>query len=186
MQKDNFVGMFFSNLVMFFIILTAGSVLHKNGLTNIATVGEAAEALKPLAGDFAYLLFAFGIIGTGLLSIPVLAGACSYILSETFNWEQGMNRKFKEARGFYTTIIVSVLIGVIINLANIDPVGALIWTAIVYGIVSPILIYIILKITNNKKIMGDYTNSKLSNIFGVVCLLVMTIAALALVFTTFV
>jgi len=186
MQKDNFVGMFFSNLVMFFIILTAGSVLHKNGLTNIVTIGEAAEALRPLAGDFAYMLFAIGIIGTGILSIPVLAGACSYVLSETFNWEQGINRKFMEAKGFYTTLILSIVIGVLINLLNVDPVGALIWTAIIYGLVSPILIFVILKITNDKKIMGQYTNNKLSNIFGVACLIIMTMAALALVVTTFI
>lgn len=185
MQKDNFVGMFFSNFVMFFIILTAGSVLHKNGLTGISSVGEAADALRPLAGDFAYLLFAIGVIGTGLLSIPVLAGACAYVLSETFNWEQGINRKFKEAKGFYITFIISVVIGVIINLAKIDPIQALIWTATIYGIVSPILIYLILKITNNKKIMGEYVNNKFNNIMGVACLIIMSVAVLAFLVTSF-
>lgn len=185
MQKDNFVGMFFSNFVMFFIILTGGAVLHKNGLTEVTNVKEAAEALRPIAGDFAYLLFTFGVIGTGLLSIPVLAGACSYVLSETFGWEQGMNRKFKEAKGFYVTLIAAVVIGLMLNFAKIDPVQALILTAIIYGVVSPILIYVILKITNSKKIMGEYTNSKLSNFFGIACLVIMSVAALALLITSF-
>ena len=185
MQKDNLVGMFFSNFVMFFIILTAGSILHKGGITNIETVDQAASALKPLAGDSAYLLFALGVIGTGFLAIPVLAGACSYVISETLGWNEGMNLKLKEAKGFYLVIIVSVLLGLLINFLGISPIQAMIWTAIIYGIVSPILIGVILHVTNNKKIMGKYTNNKLSNILGGLCFVLMSVAVVALIVTFF-
>jgi NRAMP (natural resistance-associated macrophage protein)-like metal ion transporter len=184
MRSDTFVGMLFSNIVMFFILLTAGSVLFKNGIHDIATVEQAAQALKPLAGDFAYILFAVGVIGTGFLSIPVLSGCCSYIISETLEWKGKMNMKLREAKGFYIVIIVSILMGLGMNMLNINPIQALIWTAIVYGLVAPFLIALILHICNNPKIMGKNTNSLLSNVLGGLCFLVMTVAAVVLVITT--
>jgi len=184
MRKDNAFGMFFSNFIMFFIILTAGSILHKNGVTNISTVEEAASSLKPLAGDFAYLLFAIGVIGTGFLAIPVLAGSCSYLLAETFNWQEGMDKKLTEAKEFYLVIIASVGIGLGMNFLGVNPVQALIYTAVLYGIISPVLIGVILHICNNQKIMGKYKNGWLSNILGFSGLALMSLAILALVVTS--
>jgi len=185
MEVDVNVGMFLSNIVMFFMILTAGSVLYKAGIHQIDTVDQAAKALEPLTGKFTYLIFTLGIIGTGLLAIPVLAGSQSYMLSETFGWEAGLDKKFPQAKAFYVTIIVSLLVGLCLDLIGISPIQALIYTAILYGITAPVLIAIVMHIGNNKKIMGTYTNSKLSNILGGITLLLMTIAAIAVVYFQF-
>ncbi|MGH2647131.1 MAG: NRAMP family divalent metal transporter, partial [Ginsengibacter sp.] len=185
MRSDVITGMFFSNMVMFFIILTTGVVLFNAGIHQIDTVEQAARALKPLAGDLSYFLFAAGIIGTGLLSIPVLAGSLSYILSETLEWKEGLDKKFSEAKGFYITIIVSLLVGLFINLTKITPFQALYITAIVYGITAPVMIGVILHICNNKKIMGNETNGTLSNVLGIFTFLLMTIAAIALIYFQF-
>jgi NRAMP (natural resistance-associated macrophage protein)-like metal ion transporter len=181
MRKDVNIGMFYSNLIMYFIILTTGSVLFRNGITSINTVQDAAIALKPLAGELAYLLFALGLIGTGFLAIPVLAGSLSYILAETFGWKEGLYRKFSQAKGFYLTMIVSVVLGFAINFSGIDPIKALIFSAVVYGLTAPVLIAIIMHICNNKKIMGEHTNSLVSNVLGWITLVLMTVAAIALV-----
>ncbi len=183
MKFDVNIGMFFSNVVMFFIILTTGSVLFKAGVRNITSVTEAASALKPLAGNAAFLLFAIGIIGTGFLAIPVLAGSISYMLAETFGWEEGLNKKWNEAKGFYMILAVSIIIGFGINLLDINPIKALIFTAIAYGVTAPVLIAIILHICNNKKIMGNFTNAPLSNILGFLTLILMTVAVVALFVT---
>ena len=180
MHQDVDIGMLFSNLVMFFIILTTGSVLFKNGITEINTVEEAARALAPLAGDMAYLLFAIGVIGTGFLAIPVLAGSLSYIITEAFGWREGLNKKFHQARAFYLIIIVSVVIGLGLNFIGISPVKALIYSAILYGITSPVLIAIILHVANNKKIMGQYKSGYVSNTLGIIALIFMTAAVVAL------
>jgi len=177
MTIDINVGMLFSNLVMFFIILTAASVLNTSGITHIDTVDQAAKALEPLAGKFATIFFTLGVIGTGLIAIPVLAGSQSYMLAETFGWETGLNKKFSQARGFYITIIISLLVGLSLDFLGISPIKALYYTAILYGITAPILIAIVMHIANNKKIMGRHTNSRLSNTLGVITLVVMTIAA---------
>ena len=184
-DKDVDVGMLFSGLVMYFIILTTGTVLYQGGITNIQTVEEAARALQPLAGNAAYLLFAIGIIGTGLIAIPVLSGSLSYIFAETFGWEQGLSKKFHEARGFYTIIAISLILGLAMNYLGISPIQALIYTAILYGITAPVLIAIILHISNNKKIMGEFVNSPIANILGIVAGIVMTIAAGALIYLQF-
>ncbi len=170
-------GMLFSNIVMFFIILTAGSVLFNAGIHQIDTVQQAAEALKPLAGQGAYYLFAIGVVGTGFLAIPVLSGSLSYIVSEAFGWREGLDRKFVEAKAFYTVAILSLLIGLAINYLGISPIKALIWSAILYGVTSPVIIVIVLHISNNKAIMGSYANGWLSNILGTGALLLMTAAA---------
>ena len=180
MRTDVNWGMFFSNFVMYFIILATGSVLFRGGITTINTVQDAASALKPLAGNSAYLLFAIGVIGTGLLAIPVLAGSVSYMISETFEWSEGLNTKWHQSKGFYLVIAISILIGLGINLIGIDPIKALIFTAIAYGVTAPVLIAIIMHICNNKKIMGEYTNKLHSNILGWITLVLMTVAAVAL------
>ena len=182
MQKDIRSGIFFSNLVFFFIILSTGTVLHDTKFAAIETVDQAAFALKPLAGDMAYLLFAIGVIGTGLLAIPVLAGSLSYMVSETMNWNEGLNKKFHEAKGFYFVMVVSILVAICINFTGISPVRALVITAIIYGLTAPLLIFVILLVSNNKKIMGDYTNKPWSNIFGIAAFLLMVSAGIMLLF----
>jgi NRAMP (natural resistance-associated macrophage protein)-like metal ion transporter len=185
MKEDVNIGMLLSNVVMFFIIFTAGSVLHNAGILQIDTVDQAAKALQPLTGNFTYLIFTIGIIGTGLLAIPVLAGALSYMLSETFGWEAGLDKKFSQAKGFYITIIISLLVGLSLDFIGISPIKALVYTAILYGITAPVLIAIIMHIGNNKKVMNEFTNSKLSNFLGGITLLVMTAAAVALIYFLF-
>jgi len=186
MKQDVDFGMSFSGVVMFFIILTTGTVLYKSGIHQIDTVEQAAAALKPLAGNFAYLLFAIGVIGTGLLAIPVLSGSLSYIITETFGWEQGLDKKFHEAKAFYIVMAVSLILGLSLNYIGISPVKALIYTAILYGLTAPVLIAIILHISNNKSVMGQFTNSKTSNILGFAALLIMTLAAVVLLYLQFV
>jgi len=186
MKADVNFGMLFSNLVMFFIILTTGTVLFNGGIHQIDTVEQAAQALKPLAGNFAYLLFAVGVIGTGLLAIPVLSGSLSYIITETFGWKQGLDKKFYEAKGFYIVVIISLILGLSMNELGISPVKALIYSAILYGLTAPVLIAIILHIANNKKVMGIYTNGKLSNILGFATLILMTTAAVVMLYLQFV
>ncbi|MCX6257440.1 MAG: divalent metal cation transporter [Bacteroidia bacterium] len=180
MKQDVDYGMLFSNIVMFFIILTAGSVLFKGGIHQIDTVEQAAHALKPLAGNAAYLLFAVGIIGTGLLSIPVLCGSLSYIITETFGWEEGLDKKFHEAKVFYIIIAISLILGLSLNYIGISPIKALIYSAILYGLTAPVLIAIILHNKKKKKIMGKYTNGRTSNILGFTALVLMSMAAVIL------
>ncbi len=182
MKMDVNFGMAFSNLVMFFIILTAGTVLYKAGIHQIDTVEQAAKALEPLAGKLTYLIFTIGVIGTGFLAIPVLAGSQSYMLAETFGWDAGLDKKFPQAKMFYVSIIISLLVGLSLNFVGISPIQALIYTAILYGLTAPVLIAIIMHIANNKAIMGAHTNTKLSNILGGFTLLVMTAAAIALLY----
>ena len=186
MQQDVDFGMTFSGLVMYFIILTTGTVLYNAGVHQIDTVEQAALALKPLAGNLAYLLFAIGVIGTGLLAIPVLSGSLSYIITETFGWEHGLDKKFHEAKAFYVIIAISLVLGLSLNYVGISPIKALIYTAILYGMTAPVLIAIILHISNNKSVMGKYTNSLKANIFGFVALLIMTLASLALLYLQFI
>lgn len=182
MEQDVDFGMGFSGFVMYFIILTTGTVLFKSGIHQIDTVEQAALALKPLAGDLAYLLFAVGIIGTGLIAIPVLSGSLSYIFTETFGWEQGLNKKFHEAKGFYSIIATSLILGLSLNYIGITPINALIYTAILYGMTAPVLIGIILHISNNKEIMGEHINNRTSNVLGFVALLIMTCASITLLY----
>ena len=182
LKQDVDFGMLFSNVIMFFIILTSGTVLYNAGIHRIDTVEQAAMALRPLAGDSAYLLFAIGIIGTGLLAIPVLCGCLSYIVTETFGWEKGLNKKFHQAKAFYSITIISLLLGLMMNYVGISPIQALLWSAILYGITAPVLILIILNIGNNKEVMGEFTNSKKSNILGYTAFALMSVAALTLIY----
>jgi Mn2+/Fe2+ NRAMP family transporter len=182
MKQDVDFGMTFSGFVMYFIILTTGTVLFRGGVHQIDTVEQAAMALKPLAGNLAYLLFAVGVIGTGLIAIPVLSGSLSYIFTETFGWEQGLDKKFHEAKGFYVIIAISLVLGLSLNYIGISPIKALIYTAILYGITAPVLIAIILHISNNKKIMGEFVNGKTTNVLGFLALIIMTLAAGLLIY----
>jgi Mn2+/Fe2+ NRAMP family transporter len=167
------------------MILTTGSVLFNHGIHKIDTVEQAAQALRPLAGDFAYLLFAIGVIGTGLLAIPVLSGALSYIVTESFGWKGSLNHKFYKAKVFYLIIAISLLMGLSLDYIGLTPIKALIYSAILYGLTAPILIVIILHISNNTKIMGEHTNGKLSNFLGYATLILMTSAAIVLLYLQF-
>lgn len=182
MRFDTTMGMFFSNLVTFFIIITTASTLGLHGLRNIGTADQAASALRPLAGDFAFLLFALGIIGTGLLAVPILAGSASYAISESFNWKVGLGKKFTKAHGFYGVLTVATLVGLLVNFLSIKPFQMLYYTAVLNGIVAPPLMVLVMLIGNNKKIMGKYTNAKASNILGWFITVVMSLAAMALIY----
>ncbi len=185
MKTDVNIGMFFSNLVMYFVILTAGVVLYGAGIRQIDTVQQAARSMKPLAGQLSYLLFAIGVIGTGFLAIPVLAGCLSYILAETFNFSKGLDKKFYQAKPFYVMIVVSLVTGLCLQFLGITPVQALLYTAILYGLTAPVMIAVLLHIGNNKRIMGTHTNGALSNVLGWLTLLLMTAAAVGLIWTQF-
>lgn len=185
MKTDVNLGMLLSNIVMFFMILTTGSVLFPAGIHHIDTVDQAAKALEPLAGRFAYLLFTIGVLGAGMLAIPVLAGSQSYMLAETFGWKAGLDKKFGQAKPFYISIIISLLVGLSLEILGVSPVKALLYTAIAYGLTAPVMIAVILHIGNNKVIMKENTNSVLSNFLGILTFVLMTIAAVALVYLQF-
>lgn len=186
MRIDTIIGMFFSNLIMLFIIITSASTLGRHGIHSIETSTQAAEALKPIAGQYAFLLFAIGIIGTGLLALPVLSGAASYALSETFGWKEGLYRKFKEAYRFYGIILIATIVGLLVNFLNIKPFTLLYYTAILNGICAPVFLVMIMLISNNEKIMGKYTNSMISNIIGWSITIIMFICSIILIISFFV
>lgn len=179
-REDVNLGMFFSNLVMFAIIATTASTLYRYGIHQIQTAGEAARALEPIAGEAASLLFTLGIVGTGLLAIPVLAGSSAYVVAEIFGRPEGLDKSFRRAKAFYGVIIFSTLVGFLMNFLQINPFKALFYTAVIYGLIAPILIFFILLLANNKKVMGKYTNGRSSNILGILTFLLMSLAALAL------
>lgn len=183
MRIDTVVGMLFSNLVMFFVIMTSASTLGAHGMHSVQTADQAAQALRPLAGDFVYVLFAAGIIGTGLLAVPVLAGSTSYAFSEAFGWKEGLYRKFKKAHGFYGVITLATLAGLLINFLPIPSFTLLYYTAILNGICAPPLMILIMLVANNKKIMGPHRNGLLQNIFGWLITLVMAGCAIMLLVT---
>jgi len=182
MRLDVGSGMLVSNLVMYFIILTTGTILFHHGITHIETVEQAAKALEPLAGKFSYLLFAMGIIGTGLLAIPVFASCISYLITSSFNYKEGLNKKLHQAKLFYFVMTLSILLAIAINFLKISPIKALLYTAILYGISAPPIIFIILLICNNKKIMRENVNGKWANIFGILTFILMSVAALLMLY----
>ena len=161
------VGAFFSNMAMFFIILTTALTLNRHGITHIETTRQAAEALRPLAGNFAAFLFTVGIVGVGFLAIPTLAGSAAYAFAETLQWKQGLNKKMHQARSFYALILVSTLVGVGLNFVHINPVSALYWTAVINGLLAPFLLVGILIVAADKKLMQGQPSSRLG--WVVVC-----------------
>lgn len=177
---DTSIGMLFSNLMMFFIILTAASTLGVNGITSIETATQAAQALRPIAGPFASLLFLVGIMGVGLLAVPILAGSASYAVAEAFGWKSGLSQKWRQAPAFYGVIILATVVGLFVNFLNIPPFKVLYYTAVINGLVAPILLVLILLISNNKKIMGKHTNGKVVNTIGIFATIVMFAAGIAL------
>jgi NRAMP (natural resistance-associated macrophage protein)-like metal ion transporter len=182
MRTDVGTGMILANVVFYFIILTTAHELFRNGITNIGSAEEAALALKPLAGESAYLLFALGIIGTGLLAIPVLAGSGAYALAELMEWEEGLEQKFYQARGFYIVIACSVIVGLLLNFLRINPITALYYAAYLNGIIALPLLVVIMVVGNDGKIMGEETNPKWVSCFGWLSVAFMSLAVLASLF----
>jgi Mn2+/Fe2+ NRAMP family transporter len=181
MRIDIWSGMFISNIVMFFIIVTCAATLFAHGITNIATAEQAAEALRPLAGNFAFFLFTLGIVGTGMLAVPVLAGSASYALSESFGWKQGLYKKFHQAHAFYGVIILSMILGLLMNFMNIDPIKALIYSAVANGLIAPIILILIVRISSNKKIMGEHANHPVATWIGWITTILMIISGVAVI-----
>jgi Mn2+/Fe2+ NRAMP family transporter len=177
MRVDVWTGMFVSNLVMFFIIASCAATLHASGITQIKSASDAAVALRPFAGNFAFVLFAIGIIGTGMLAIPVLAGSSAYAVSESFGWKFGLYRKLKEAYAFYGVIALSSLVGIILNFIGLDPIKALIYSAVGNGLVAPIILFLIVGMSSRSDIMGDKKNGPLANAIGWITVLLMFVAA---------
>jgi Mn2+/Fe2+ NRAMP family transporter len=178
-RVDVWSGMFFSNAVMFFIIAACAGTLYAHGVTTITTAVDAAAALRPLAGDAAYMLFAVGIVGTGMLAIPVLAGSASYAISESFGWKYGLYRKLKEAYAFYGVIIISMTLGFILNLIGLDPIKVLIYSAVANGLISPLVLILIVQISSDKKIMQEYVNHPVVTWLGWIIAAIMTLTGIA-------
>jgi NRAMP (natural resistance-associated macrophage protein)-like metal ion transporter len=183
MRTDVTAGMFFSNVIMWFIIVTTASTLFRNGIGNIDSAPKAAEALRPIAGEYAYLLFAAGIIGTGLLAVPILAGSAAYAVAETFQMREGLYRTLKEARGFYGVIALSTLVGAGMNFLGINPIQALYYTAVLNGLIAPPLLVMIMLIGGNRQIMEDNVNGPVARTLGWLTTLLMGVAAIALLAT---
>lgn len=181
MRIDVWSGMFMSNIIMFFIIAACAATLFANGITDIKTASDAATALRPFAGDFAFFLFALGIIGTGLLAIPVLAGSASYAISESLGWKTGLYRKLKNATSFYGVIIIAMILGISLNFIGIDPIKALIYSAILNGIISPIMLFFIVQLSANDETMGNFKNKKLTNFIGWFAFLLLSLVGLGAV-----
>ena len=185
MRVDVWSGMFLSNVVMFFIIAACGAILFPAGITHIQTSAQAAEALRPIAGNATYYLFSIGIIGTGLLAIPVLAGGSSYAVSESFKWREGLYRKFRQAHAFYGVLIVSMLVGLAINFLGIDPIKALIYSAVANGLVAPIVLALIVLISSNHRIMGERVNKPFTTRAGWFVTGLMSLAGAAAIISIF-
>lgn len=179
-RVDTYAGMGFSNLIAFFIILTAAVTLHAHGVTDINTATEAAQALQPVAGRFAFLLFALGIIGTGLLAVPVLAGSAAYAVGEAFRWRVGLNRDWHRAHGFYGVMVLSALLGLGMSFTHVDPIKALFWSAVINGVAAVPIMVLMMLMGQNAKAMGPFTLNTRQRVFGWAATLVMGAAAVAL------
>lgn len=185
MRVDVWSGMFLSNIVMFFIIAACGSILFSHGIRNINTASQAAQALRPFAGNATYWLFAIGILGMGLLAIPVLAGASAYAISESLGKRQGLNNKLKQGYSFYGVIIISMLVGLGLNFVGLNPIKALIYSAVLNGIVAPVILVLILIIAGNKKVMGEWKNGRMSTGLGWLLTMLMAVSGLAAIYSVF-
>ena len=189
MRSDVAIGMGFSLSIMWAIIVTTAGSLHVNGITDIQTADQAAKALQPLAKSFPYAgemaktIFALGIIGSGLITVPVLAGSSGYALSDVFGWKEGLSKKFRQAKGFYLIIAASTLVGLWINFANIDPIRALVYTAVINGIIAAPILYIIMRAANDKNILGKKVNGRISNIIGWLTFTMMSVSVVIMFLT---
>ena len=182
MKADVAIGMFFSQLIMWSIIVTTAGSLHNHGITDVQTSEQVAKALEPAvksfphSGQISKVIFALGIIGTGLLAVPVLAGSSAYALSDAFGWKQGLFKKFNQAKAFYMVIAVSTIIGLWINFTNVDPIKALVYTAVINGVTAVPILYTVMKIANDRNILGNKVNGRLSNVIGWSTVIIMGIS----------
>jgi len=170
---DTWSGMFYSDITAFFIILATAVTLHAAGITDITTAAQAASALKPLAGPFAFLLFTLGLLGVGMIGVPVLAGSGAYALAEAMGWKEGLERTTKDARGFYAVIAVSVLLGLLIQYSPISPMKALFWSAVINGVVAVPLLAVIILLVSKKSVMGPFTAGRTLVVLGWIATAVM-------------
>jgi NRAMP (natural resistance-associated macrophage protein)-like metal ion transporter len=185
MRTDVWSGMFLSNLVMYFIIAACAAVLFTHGIKTIGTASEAAEALRPFAGDAAYFLFTVGILGTGMLAIPVLAGSSSYAFAESFGWKSGLDFKLNKALAFYGILILSMLMGLMMNFIGLDPIKALIYSAVANGIVAPVILILIVLLSSSSKVMGAHKNSRTATFLGWFITAIMIVAGIAAIASFF-
>jgi len=183
LRVDVVTGMFASNFIMYFIILTTAATLHTHGILKIETAKQAAEALRPLAGRGAYLLFTLGLIGTGMLGVPVLAGSCAYAVSEAAAWRGSLERKPRGARKFYSVLGIAMIIGLALDYVGLNALKMLFWAAVVNGLLAPPLILIVLLLTDDRKVMGDHVNSLAERILGWTTFAIMTAAGASLLFS---
>ena len=177
---DTYVGMGFSNLIAFFIILSAAATLHVAGITDIQTSGQAAEALKPLGGMGAFVMFTLGLVGTGMLAVPVLAGSAAYAVAESFDWQSGMDRKVHEAQGFYGIIGVATLGGVALNFTSLDPMRALVWSAEINGIIAVPIMAVMMLLASREDVMGKFIIRPRLRRLGWVATAVMAVTVVAM------
>jgi Mn2+/Fe2+ NRAMP family transporter len=184
-RLDTCVGMGLSNLVALAIIITTAATLHGSGVTNIETSAQAAEALKPVAGAFAFTIFALGIVGTGLLSVPVLAGSAAYALGETHNWRIGLDRRPMEAKAFYAAVALATVVGVLINFSPINPIKALYWSAVINGIVAVPVMVIMMLLTGDTRVMGKFTVKGPLRLVGWLATAAMVGAVIGMLLTAF-
>jgi Mn2+/Fe2+ NRAMP family transporter len=181
---DTYIGMAFSNLIAYFIILTAAATLHTHGKTEINSAAEAAAALKPIAGPFAALLFSLGVIGTGFLALPVLGGSAAYAFGEALQWPVGLERKAKEAKAFYSVLAVATLIGLALNFTKIDPIKALVWSAIINGVTAAPVMCFTMLLASQRKVMGKLTLPFYLKILGWLATAIMALAAIGMFLTS--
>lgn len=179
---DTYLGMAVSNLIAFFIMVTVAATLNTKGVTEIETAAQAAEALRPVAGPLAFFLFAIGIVGTGMLALPVLGGSAAYAVGEAMQWPTGLERKAREAKGFYGVIAVATLVAVIINFTPLDPIKALFWTAVINGVIAVPLMVVMMFMATNPKVMGRFTLSRSLRILGWLATVMMLAASIGLLF----
>lgn len=183
MRFDVWTGMFFSQIVMFFIVAACAATLFMHGITNIQSADQAAAALEPFAGQWAFALFALGIVGTGFLAVPVLAGSSAYAIAESFRFKTGLYRRLRDAYAFYGVIIVGMLLGLMMNFVGIDPIKALIYSAVGNGIVAPIVLYFVVRLSSSKDVMGLHRNGRAANWVGWITVVAMALAGIAVIVT---
>lgn len=182
-KLDTYFGMGFSNLIAFFIMLTAAVTLHLHGVTDIETSAQAAEALRPVAGEFAFVLFTAGIVGTGLLAVPILAGSAAYAVAETLNWRTGLGLGLLQARGFYAILSIATLLGMALNFTSIDPIKALFWSAVINGVIAVPIMMIMMLMASEPAVMGQFVVRRRLKILGWVATGVMSLAVGAMFVT---
>jgi Mn2+/Fe2+ NRAMP family transporter len=180
-KLDTIVGMVFSNVIAFCVMLATAITLHQHGITDIQTTKQAAMALRPIAGDFAYTLFALGVIGTGMLAVPVLAGSAAYAVADVLDWRSGLDHTLREAKGFYTVLICATAVGILINFTAVDPIKALIWSAVANGVIAVPIMAVMLLVGTKPAILGKYTLSLRHQLLGWFATLVMLAAVLAMI-----